>query len=314
MSWFKSKYTTWKEYFTNQDNQQKLKVFTSFGSESFKIVMASLLAVFVPQGCPQTIDKAELFSNTFPGLPIPVYLNGTHYETQLCSFKENFSNLIDYNSFVLAFNFVTLCYFIYLYYIEINREKWMIKHFDYDNEKADDDILELKTTYPTILNQLQVINTKYMKTYKYLFIIYIANFLFSSVLVLHYYYLDFRTITALLTNFILCLTKITTGKTVSNDSFKNNFAISFYNIKHLGFNTIDKKLTTITIADNTGNTKKTLVSILKNSENTIQQYNQIQKQKRISFADIIDNNNDNYNNNNDNKKKLLKNEILITTV
>ena len=240
-TWFHDKSTTIKSWLSNQDTQQSITVITSFAADAFKILMASMLSVFIPQGCPQTGDNTDLFIEHFPGKPVPDYINGTYTEKTVCTFKDNFTDLIDYNSFVLAFNFITLCYFIYLYWIELRRERWMISHFDYDKEKPDENILTLKTDYPDIMEKLQKHNHKYMLTYKYLHILYIANFLFSAILVLYFYYLDFRTITALITNTALCTNKIRVGRNVAYSSYHNEHAFSFYNTKNISFNVIDPR-------------------------------------------------------------------------
>lgn len=241
MEWIRGRMNSIKTRLSSQDTQQSLTVAVSFASDAFKVLMASMLSVFVPQGCPQTGPKTDLYLEHFPDLPIPNYINGTYTETGICTLKDNFTDLIDYNSFVLAFNFITLCYFIYLYYVELRREKWLISHFDYDKEKPDENIITLKNDYPEIMDKLQIHNQRYMVTYKYLHILYVANFIFSAVLVLYFYYLDFRTITALITNTILCSNKIRMGRNVAHMSYDNHHAYSFYNTKNISFNIIDPR-------------------------------------------------------------------------
>jgi hypothetical protein len=242
-SWFKAKLQGIQEWYSSQDTQQTITVITSFSSDVFKVIMASLLCVFVPQECSVEESNHDLFIQTF-GAEMQTeinHMNGTQITSHVCTFQENFTNLIDYNSFVLAFNFITLGYFTYLYTVELRREKWMIDNLDYDKEKPDDAILTLKQSYPEIMKQLQAHNTKYMRTYKYLHVIYVMNFLFSAVLVLYYYYLDYRTATTLVTNTILCSNKIRIGRELAIQSAKKEFAYSFYNNKNISFNTIDSR-------------------------------------------------------------------------
>ncbi len=241
MSWFRAKYNSIREYFSNQDVQQNMTVVTSFASDAFKVIMASLLCIFVPQQCQTIEDNRDIFIAQFGDIAIVEHINGTTTQAHICSFNENFADLIDYNTFVLVFNFITLGYFIYLYYIELRREKWLIYNFDYDKEKSDENILTLKDTFPDVMETLQKYNYKYMITYKYLHILYIFNFIFSAILVLYYYYYDYRTVTALLTNVILCSNKIRIGRSVSKESYKNEYAYSFYNNKNLSFNVIDPR-------------------------------------------------------------------------
>jgi hypothetical protein len=251
-SWFKSKISGIKEWYSSQDTQQNITVITSFASDAFKVVMASLLCVFVPQACTIEESNRDIFTKTF-GIEMPSeinHINGTRITTHVCSFQENFTNLIDFNSFVLAFNFLTLGYFTYLYAVELRREKWMIDHLDYNKEKTDDNILTLKESYPKIMEQLQLHNVKYMRTYKYLHVIYVMNFLFSAVLVLYYYYFDYRTATTLVTNTILCSNKIRIGRQLAIQSAKKEYAYSFYNNKNISFNVIDPRLASLEPDDN----------------------------------------------------------------
>ena len=263
MSWFKAKYNSFKEYFNNQfnnqDTQQTINVVVSFTSDAFKIFMASLLSVFVPQQCDDIQTNKDIFIETYGNNPFANTLNGTTNLVHVCTFNENFTNLIDYNTFVVAFNFLTLGYFIYLYYIELRREKWLIDNLNYDENKADENILTLKESFPNVITQLQQHNYTYMRTYKYLHYLYLCNFIFSAFLVLHYYYLDYRTATALLTNFILCSNKIRVGRKISKESYDKEHAYSFYNNKNVSFNVIDPKyLYTLPISAK-HNVKETIV-------------------------------------------------------
>ena len=251
MSWFKEKYNSIKAYFNNQDTQQNMTVTINFISDGFKVLMASLLSVFVPQKCETYVPNIDIFNSTFGSMDWAVALNrntsftkginGTTLDEHICTLKENFSDLINFNSFVLAFNFLTLFYFMYLYYIELNREKWLISHFDYDKNKTDEAILTVKVEYPDIHDKLQEKNYKYMRAYKYLVIIYSFNMLFSAVLLFYYYYYDYRTATAFLTNIILCSSKMRVGRLISKESYEKGYAYSFYNIKNISFNKIDAR-------------------------------------------------------------------------
>lgn len=244
MSWFSNKFKGIREYFGSQETQQSLTVFVSFTSDAFKVVMASLLCIFVPQQCDSFEDNRSIFDATFGSKhsELSSQINGTTNVMHVCTFSENFTNLIDFNTFVLAFNFFTLGYFIYLYYVELIRERWMINNLDYDKEKPDDNILFLKTTHPSIIEQLQIYNKQYMKAYKYIYIIYIINFVSSAVLVIYFYYYDYRTITALLTNTALCSNKLRIGRNLAIQSYKKEFAYSFYNVKNISFNEVDRRL------------------------------------------------------------------------
>lgn len=195
----------------DQDNQQIINTILIFSSESFKVIMASLLSIFVPQAC----------------------------NDHLCSMEENFTNLITYNKFVIAFNFTTLFYFIILYYYEIKREYWMIRHLEYDKNENEYNLQKYEKSYPKIINRLITYNKNYATLYYFLRYIYLCNIIFSAVLLFYYYYLDYRTATTFITNVILCWTKVMKGYSLSVQSRDENIAISYYNIKYISFNAID---------------------------------------------------------------------------
>jgi hypothetical protein len=243
MNFIKKQYNKIKSYFNNQDHEQKLTVFTNFMSDSFRVIMASLLAIFVPQKCSINESSRDVFNLMFDNEYhyLSNQMNGTMTTYHICTMNENFSNLIDYNSFVIAFNFFTLFGFMYLYRIELKREKWMITHLEYDSTKGNENILTLKKDYPDIMDKLQILNKQYVKAYKLIRILYIFNFIFSAILVLNYYYFSYQTATVLVTNTILCWGKIKNGLKLATDSLDKEYAYSYFNIKHLCFNNIDPK-------------------------------------------------------------------------
>ena len=247
MEYFREKVKSIKEFYNDQDNQQKISVFTNFVSESFKVVLASLLCVFIPQGCSTEEESHGILSSIFGSSSNQIQqlenqgqiLNGTVIDFHVCTLTENFTDLIDFNVFVLAFNFITLTYFIYLYWVELRRESWMIKHLEYNDSKNENEIVYLKDTYPEVIERLNIFNKQYMRAYTILQYIYMINFLVSAVLVLHFYYYDYRTATTLVTNFILLSNKIRVGKKISRESYNKEYAYSFFNTKNLSFNEID---------------------------------------------------------------------------
>lgn len=200
-------------WYRTQDTQQRINVVTSFISDSFRVSMASLLSVFVPQNC----------------------------DGDICSFTENVTELTDYNLFVLSFNIFTLVVFTSLYFVEIHRERWMISHFDYDKKLDNVHLPSYKDSYPDLFNKLESLNRKYLFAYRMIRIVYILNFIFSAMLIYIFYYLDYRSITVLLTNIMLCWQKISRGIEIATESYKNDLAYSYFNTINLSFNTIDRK-------------------------------------------------------------------------
>lgn len=195
-----------------EDKKQKLKATLSFGLESFKVFMATLLSLFVPQKC----------------------------DGRVCELDDNINDLNDYNTFVLAFNFFTLGMFIYKYIIEYRREHWCIDYLDVEPEKSSIYLRNEIEHYPEYKKKLIDMNKTYKNITIYLLIVSSLNFVFSSVLVIGFYYLDYRTITVLLSNTLLVVDKLYNSWNISRKSFKEFLAYSVYMKTPVLFNTIDK--------------------------------------------------------------------------
>lgn len=202
-----------KNFYNSQDTQDRVNVLINFFGDGFKILMASLLSIFVPQNCGYG---------------------------DICSAEQNLSSLDDFNSFVVAFNFFTLATFGYLYYIELNRERWLISTFDHDDTKNDVFLKTFTDKYPIIFKTLEEKNHSYKKAYFIILVVYLLNVLFSAILIYNFFYLDYRSITVLLTNVTLCWSKILRGLQLAKQCCKENLAYSFYNLKHISFNVMDK--------------------------------------------------------------------------
>ena len=121
---------------------------------------------------------------------------------------------------------------------------------------------------------------------KYFFI---ANFIVSAVLVLHFYYLDYRTVTTLLTNVALCWTKVMTGTNLAKESLENEKAISYYNTKFVFFNNIDteyKKTEVINlIEENPENINENVNTIIENIDIIVEKKELELKENNIIIED-----------------------------
>jgi len=198
----------------SEDTKQKINFGIKVASECFKVFMACLLSVFVPQNC----------------------------EGEVCTFDQNFEDLSNYNSFVLAWNFLTLSSFIYLYWVDTRNEIWLINAFDQDRTKPDNYLSTDIKDYPEVLTKLKEHNQKVKNVYFFTTGLYIVNIVLSSVLVLYYYYYDIKTLTALITNSLLVVDKLINGVSISMRANNENSAISLYAKEPVLYNVIDKDL------------------------------------------------------------------------
>ena len=148
--------------------------------DSYKIVVACLLSVFVPQYC----------------------------STGTCTLTENFTNLTPFNLFVIIFNFITLSLFVNLYYLQTRRETYFITHLDIDHDKAVNSLETNLLLYPYIFGRVKDHNNKLFFHTKLTTVTFYINVLFSSILVCYYFYDGIRTVTTLITNVLLATSKL----------------------------------------------------------------------------------------------------------
>jgi hypothetical protein len=199
----------------SEDNNQRFKSIVSILSNGYKVLMAALLCIFVPQKCPES-------------------------PTNECSINDNFTNLIPYNVVVMVVNFITLATFVYFYSIEYYRENWCIEYLDIDETKP---MTNLKTeieSYPEFKQELVRINYIYYISSCVLWGLNIVNFVMSSVLVYHFYYLDFKSISVMITYFLLVSDKLSTTLATSKKSYTEIMPNSAYMSGPIVFNIIDR--------------------------------------------------------------------------
>jgi hypothetical protein len=198
----------------DQDEKQRIKSLLLFFLESFKVFMATLLVVFVPQRCDNTTDGS-------------------------CSLQDNFANLDNYNLFCLIFNFITLFNFLTLYVVEKKREFWCIEFLDVNDDKPNTNLHSEIETYPNIKEKLLKLNRLYQLITKVLLNVVVINTITSAVLIYHYYYLDYRSITVFLSNLLLVADKMYNSYHISNKSIRDLMAYSAYMKTPIVYNTID---------------------------------------------------------------------------
>jgi hypothetical protein len=199
----------------SDDTKQRIQAILSLVLEASKILIAALLVVFVPQKCPENADG-------------------------LCTFRDNFADLTNYNLFVLIFNFATLGAFLFLYRVEYRREEWYIKYLDIDPTRPNNYLKQELNQYPTIDGEMLHLNHKYLRWSRLTLVLYTMNSIFSAVLIYAYYYLDYRSITVLLTNIVLVADKLYNAISTSMRSVHEEIACSAYLKTQIIFNRVDE--------------------------------------------------------------------------
>ncbi len=200
------------------NQKERLQTIISLFAEFFKVLMACLLLVFVPQHCPET--------------------------GQTCTFKENFTDLNQANKAILSLNFYTLFLFLTLYFIETKRQFYLTKELDSDKSLPDNNLVKelSESNNTTVLNTIKNMNTRYLKLIRHCFYIYILNTILSTFVIVYYFYDGFRSITSIITNFLLIITKLWSDWTIINDCVnKDCIALSTALNEPVSFNTVDVK-------------------------------------------------------------------------
>ena len=192
------------------DNMQRIKSGILFVLEFYKVLMGTLLLVFIPQDC------------------------GDHS----CSINENIYSIGLLRNIVKFYNFFTLLVVFIFYVIELKRENWCIEHLDVDISKANNYLdLEIEK-YPDIKKNMKKLNKIYYKlTLVSIFSVFL-NFVLSCVYIIPNNY-GANTFTSLLSFGLLVLMKLFSAYKISYKSINDEHAYSAFMKTPITFNTID---------------------------------------------------------------------------
>ncbi len=198
---------------TNDTKQLANSIFSTL-IECVKVAMATLLSIFVPQYCEET---------------------GT-----TCTLQDNFSNLSSFNELVIAWNFISLLLFLRLAWIQNKREAYLIKHLDESRDHPYNSLTKNCKGYPKILSRVKDHNNLLYFWTNTVIIFFTINVLLSSILVFHFFYDGFRTITTLLANVLLVSSKLfMLSKICKQCRQAKMLALSTIEFTSVSFNVID---------------------------------------------------------------------------
>jgi len=195
----------------DQDFQQKLGTSTTVALELYKVIVSSLLILFIPQKC------------------------GDH----VCSFNENLATEDSTYTGGLVINFLTLCSFAAMYAAEIKRENKLITYLEVNKSKASDNesvgkALELLPADKR--NSILSLDRIYQKLGVAAITMFIINTVLSGVVV-YKYYLDSQTTTTYVTNILFMTTKM--ADVYANVNTEQNVFYSAYLKAKVQYNDVD---------------------------------------------------------------------------
>jgi hypothetical protein len=198
---------------TSQDFQQKTNMVVSVTLELYRVMISSLLIIFVPQNC----------------------------KDHICSLMENLdSDNIRYST-GLYINYITFCAFIIMYICEMRREEKLIKLLEVNNTISTDNQAvgkRLEMFSEEKQKKLFDIDNYYQYASYLAMCIYCVNIILSGI-VINKYSLGNQTLIIFLTNILFMISKLSNVYIIINTE-KNIFFSAYLNTK-VQFNDIDPR-------------------------------------------------------------------------
>jgi len=195
----------------NQDTQQSLSMMLTCTFEFYRVIMSTLLLLFVPQSCGGTT----------------------------CSVSEKMAPTETYEVFVLVSNFITLGLFVIMYMIETRREWCLINYLDINRFKPRDNesVKEaLKDLSPRRQLRIRDFDEKYKYAGYTCMVAFSLNSIFSGIVVF-IDFLDSKTLTVYLTNTLFMTTKLYDVYTIVDT--KQYVFLSSYLSRKIQYNDVD---------------------------------------------------------------------------
>jgi len=163
----------------SQNTKERIEHIVTMCFQSFRVLMASMLMVFVHQSCGDDepiCDRWHIFENG--------------------------------RLFSVVINFISLFNFIVLYISETYRQNFLIEKFDVDKTMPDDNLKNTLQFQSSLRKYLKEINRRHMNIVICNIIIYIINICVSSWVIVKYYYGGTKTLTGIITNVLLVSSKL----------------------------------------------------------------------------------------------------------
>ena len=229
-----------KTKFNDQDFQQKMGFIPLVAVELYRVLVSSLLVLFVPQKC------------------------GNH----VCSLNENLVWENELYNTGLVVNFITLFSFLSLYYCEVKRENRLITYLDVNkNIPCDNDSVGKTLNFLPLekRNNILSLDKWYQRASYASIFLFIFNTILSGFVVFEYY-LDNQTTSTYITNILFMVTKL--GDIYATANTEKNVFYSAYLKGKIQYNDIDPdKILVLQIEDKK---EETIVeNIDKNNDETI---------------------------------------------
>lgn len=205
-----------QEKFQNQDFLQKNTSIILFSLELYRVLVSSLLILFVPQSC------------------------GSH----VCSYEENMKPTSDLYIVGLISNYLTMASFFMMYLFEINREYKLINYLEVNPSKPCDNEAvgrALETLPKHRAQNILFLDKYYFRFASLSMLLFFINTIVSGF-VIYEFYLDNQTTTTFVTNVLFMITKLV--DVYSTISTPKNVFYSAYLKGKVQYNDVDPEKST----------------------------------------------------------------------
>lgn len=193
------------------DSKERIKVALLFLLQSYKVIMGSMLVVFVPRKC----------------------------DNHVCTVRENVYNSNPLNRAALVTNFITIWFFVITYAIELRRENFCVRNFDINHDMGDNNLAIILKDKPELKNALHSHNRIYYRSSIITFMVFLINFVISDIVLYNDEVFWRIGLAPYFSYIVLILMKLYNCYYISSDSIKNDKALSSYMTEFSSFNVID---------------------------------------------------------------------------
>ena len=135
----------------DEDIKQRIKVSGIFLLQVYKIIMGTMLSLFLPQNCGDT----------------------------MCSLTDNYENSEVYHKTVFYWNSFSGLLFMISYLIELYREEWCVKYLDIDNDIPDNSLKHIIVKEKDLDRKMDKLNLYYYRLLCINSFIYFVNMLLT---------------------------------------------------------------------------------------------------------------------------------------
>ena len=206
----------------DQDFGQRIKVMGIFTLQFYKVLMGTMLSLFVPQACYEEIGDGSEERNNL----------------QICTLTQNYENSDIYHQITLSWNTLSFVCFVFCYVLELRRENWAIKFLDIDNDKPDNSLKQIIILEPKLDKQMDKLNKIYFYGLSITAIIYFINVCLMINILLQDYH-SMSTISCFISFVLLVQMKLYNSLSIAYQSVKSDKMMSAFMSEFVSYNVLD---------------------------------------------------------------------------